>query len=218
MFIDQSFSLEKLPEFSTFITAVLNENDELRVKSSDFTEAPMAEIHSFRKKQYLERRLDYLCELSTEEKGCEYCIDERSQHFWIEHNSEIVGSMQATPYPFELIGLGEYFSDLADAYQKHIEFGRFVIQAESKHRILTRKLLASAFIYATQQYLGVIAACRTPQKRLFERFGLHAINQIPIILPERQNGAYWMLEGNCDDMCHAILKRDTVQKTELILT
>lgn len=70
----------------------------------------------------------------------------------------------------------------------------------------------SAFISATQQYLGVIAACRTPQKRLFESFGLSAINQIPIILPERQNGAYWMLEGNGDDISHAILKRDTVQK------
>ena len=41
--------------------------------------------------------------------------------------NDVAGRMRATPYPFELIGLGEYFSDLADAYHKHIEFCRFVV-------------------------------------------------------------------------------------------
>ncbi|QRX84054.1 GNAT family N-acetyltransferase [Glaciimonas sp. PAMC28666] len=187
---------------------MLNETNEVIVKSANFTQAPIAEILSFRKKQYRNRRLDYLCEIGTVEEENESRVDQRSHHFWAEYNFEIIGSLRTTPHPFELTALAAAFSELATAYQSHLEFSRFVVRADTQNPILSKKLLENAFLYARQQYLGVIAVCRTPQRRLFERFGLRAIHQTAITLPKRNNGDYWILEGNCDEVTRFVLNRD----------
>jgi hypothetical protein len=134
--------------FLDHIASVLIKHDGLVVKFSDYKNAPMEKIIQFRKRQYFARELDYLCSDVNEENECKYRIDERSQHFWIEINSEIVGTLRATPYPFELMEVGKYFREIGDAYQKHVEFGRLIIDSKRSKKVSAYKLMASAFLYS----------------------------------------------------------------------
>lgn len=180
----------------------------MEVHFGDYESAPIRKIMAFRKEYYSAKDLDYLYGDLNDENERKYKIDERSQHFWLQIDSEIVGSLRATPYPFELLQAGEYFRDIGYAYQKHVEFGRLIVNTNRTLKVPAQKLMAFAFLNSLQNgYAGIVAVCRTPQRRLFQKFGLFSVNKKPLIWQERKKGAYWIVEGDSQSISHSIIKR-----------
>ncbi len=207
-----------LQDFSCLVENIQQQGEAIRVKSAEHATAPMEEIQTFRRQQYLARQREYLCEPQIEQRELLAQIDQRSRHFWVEYQGNIIACLRVTPFPFELMDSCDYFAELAQARSSYLEFGRFITATDTMQQLASRKLLAAAFLYACSQGSpGVLAICRTAQKRLFERFHLHALHGSAEILPERRGAEYWMLAGQAEEIMRHALARQQQTNTSNVL-
>ncbi len=202
--IYQSISIIVNQLFVNYLHGLINSQHQLTVFSKDYHSSPIAQLRDYRDMQYLIRGQSYLLHEQQSKSEQLTLADQRSQHIWIRREGHIVGAMRATPMPYELSFLAP--SDFLQRYcpANYLEFGRLVTSAANDVAAISRTLIASACLHGvTHQFAGVVAMCKSPQRRLFERFGLTAVPE-QFTVAERNDGKYWLLIASWADIINAI--------------
>ncbi|AOK55152.1 hypothetical protein WS63_32970 [Burkholderia stagnalis] len=108
----------------------------------------------------------------------------------------LVSTVRITPHPFESESLVPHEAH-GNAFDGHFELSRLVSWHGDEFRTLSSALvLGTALLHAwSAGALGLVALARTPQRRVFAKFGLKPIHPSPVKVPIRENGDYWFLEA-----------------------
>lgn len=109
----------------------------------------------------------------------------------------LVSTVRITPHPFESESLVPHAADRG-SLDGHFELSRLVSWHGDEFRTLSSALvLGTALLHAwSSGALGLVALARTPQRRVFAKFGLKSIHPSPVKVPMRENGDYWFLEAS----------------------
>jgi hypothetical protein len=116
-------------------------------------------------------------------------IDERSLHFAIENNGEIVACVRATPAPFELSELASEFAENAKKYEDYYEFGRLCTDTTLERKGFFAGLLvvrASHYLFSNEHAKGILGICKLDRVSYMQKLGLH-VNPESIRLIERKS-------------------------------
>jgi|GEM_PF-5310849 len=113
-----------------------------------------------------------------------------------DRTGRLVSTVRVTPHPFESESLVLHEPDLG-SFSGHFELSRLVSWHGDEFRTLSSALaLGTALLHAwSAQARGLVALARTPQRRVFAKFGLKPIHLSPVKVPIRENGDYWFLEA-----------------------
>lgn len=193
------------PVFVEYLRGLINSPGDFLLQQGDYKFAPMTEIVRFRDTHYGLHSQTYL--LSEQQRHFEDMIgtDRRSHHLWVTRHGQIVGAMRATPAPYELAVLAPPDVWARCSYPKRLEFGRLVSTGTGEDvAVISKKLIAGACLFGViHGFQGVIAMCKSPQRRLFERFGLSAVSP-QFAVPERNEGQYWLVQASWQKIIDAI--------------
>lgn len=107
---------------------------------------------------------------------------------------QLVSTVRITPGPFESEGLVPHDAD-AGTFSEYFELSRLVSWYDGEFRTLPTALaLGIALLHARSMGArGLVALARTPQRRVFAKFGLKPTHSSPVKVPIRENGDYWFL-------------------------
>ncbi|MDB5820173.1 MAG: hypothetical protein JWQ11_3813 [Rhizobacter sp.] len=123
-------------------------------------------------------------------------IDDRSTHCCLYRRDVLVAVVRLMPAPFEAGELHPGLGRLAADFDGHLDFGRLVASPDAHDSRRVPLLLAQASRWACLAgYDGTTALARAPQRRLYQRFGLRAVSELPSRLATRGDAAYWLLQG-----------------------
>ncbi|RKP52557.1 hypothetical protein D7S89_03365 [Trinickia fusca] len=113
-----------------------------------------------------------------------------------DRTGQLVSTVRLTPHPFESEGLVPPEAD-AGAFSGHFELSRLVSWYGGEFRTLPTALaLGIALLQARSMGArGLVALARTPQRRVFAKFGLKPTHMSPLKVPIREDGDYWFLEA-----------------------
>ncbi len=113
-----------------------------------------------------------------------------------DRTGRLVSTVRVTPHPFESENLVTHEADVGP-FCGHFELSRLVSWHGDEFRTLSSALaLGTALLHAcSAEALGLVALARTPQRRVFAKFGLRPIHPSPVRVPIRENGEYWFLEA-----------------------
>jgi hypothetical protein len=192
--LKMNFDISSFERYLKNIIGAAN-NEKIEVHHGTFSTSPMVNLIKFRDAQYQTRNLFHLLSNQPDLTEDEWKTDHRSLHFWATHNDEIIASMRATPSPYEisLYNLEIPLDKLK--LLNRLEFSRLIGIQIKDLRVVTQSLIACACLIGVEAgFDGVVAMCRAPQRRLFEKFGLTAISA-PIFVPKRRNAKYWLMNA-----------------------
>ncbi|MCM2483561.1 hypothetical protein [Burkholderia glumae] len=113
-----------------------------------------------------------------------------------DRNGRLLSTVRITSHPFEGGSLVPAHAN-ARACTRHFELSRLVSWHGEEFRTLSTALaLGTALLYARNRgALGLVALARTPQRRVFAKFGLKPTHVSPVTVEMRENGDYWFLEA-----------------------
>ncbi|PKA70182.1 MULTISPECIES: hypothetical protein [Pseudomonas] len=132
-------------------------------------------------------------------------IPARSTHFLLYQCDQLVAVLRVTPSPFEWASLAQRHLSPTVALSRHVEFSRLITHSQNQQPVWVNGLLAAATEWAIQRgYRGVTALCRSPQRRLFQRFGLTPISADALHLDQRARGDYWLLSAEWGQILAAV--------------
>ncbi|UXY15180.1 hypothetical protein N8I74_17990 [Chitiniphilus purpureus] len=204
-----SGALHEIETLKQYFWSKLHEASDCEAFTATGPAVPLEQIIAHRNKTYLEHGLQYLIRSNTRAGTLIEHIDSRSAHVWVTSRGEIAGSMRMTPFPFEIESVLPAGHHMTSPYLDHVEFGRLV--TSSRNSCIFEKLMALACHSAIiQEYKGIVAMCRSVQRRLFERYGLTPLTIDPITIENRANGAYWVMQATWSDLYSALEKRKSV--------
>ena len=151
----------------------------------------------FRKKN-TEARAPYL--YSKEQKAIdkELQIDERSAHFVIATENEIMAYLRLTPRPFELSKLDPKWIDAEKRFDDFYELSRLATTPKIKSRALYARLLllgSGLWLFNHTDCQGIIAVCREDKLKYFSQFGLRAFFHYKSYLEARES-YYHIISAN----------------------
>lgn len=180
--------------FTNYLISVIESSDGIELHQASYSESLIKQLRKFRDFEYQSRKQPYL--LSDQNRSDNVNdVDRRSHHIWATRNGQIIGAMRATPAPYELMELAPSTLSISHDFSNYLEFSRLITRASDDVSALSRKLIACGCLYGVESHMdGVIAMCKPPQRRLFERFGLAAIPDY-FVLPERNHGKYWVMNA-----------------------
>jgi hypothetical protein len=109
---------------------------------------------------------------------------------------QLLSTVRITPHPFESEALVPHKAE-ARAFTGHFELSRLVSWYDGEFRALPTALsLGIALLHARSMGArGLVALARTPQRRVFAKFGLKPTHMSPVKVPIREHGDYWFLEA-----------------------
>jgi hypothetical protein len=82
------------------------------------------------------------------------------------------------------------------ALARHVEFSRLITHSQQHRPVSVNGLLATAAEWAIDRgYQGVTALCRSPQRQMYQRFGLTPIASQAMHIEQRARGDYWLLSA-----------------------
>ncbi|WP_025112272.1 hypothetical protein [Pseudomonas sp. H1h] len=141
----------------------------------------------------------------------------RSTHFLLYRHEQLLAVLRATPAPFEWASLAQQHVSPTVALSRHVEFSRLIAQSPNQLPIAVNGLLAAAAEWAIKHgYQGVTALCRSPQLRLYQRFGLMPIASNPLHIEQRARGEYWALSAEWRQILAAVQQPDQVAAGHLV--
>ncbi|KGE06012.1 hypothetical protein LA03_35410 [Burkholderia gladioli] len=113
-----------------------------------------------------------------------------------DRDERLVSTVRVTAHPFEGESLVPAEAN-AQAFTGHFELSRLVSWRGEEFRTLSTALaLGTALLRARADgSRGLVALARTPQRRVFAKFGLKPTHASPVEVPIRENGDYWFLEA-----------------------
>ncbi|MDP9712000.1 UNVERIFIED_ORG: hypothetical protein J2X80_004101 [Pseudomonas fluorescens] len=132
-------------------------------------------------------------------------IISRSTHFLLYQHDRPTAVLRVTPAPFEWASLAQQQLSPATTLSRHVEFSRLISHSQTQFPMSINGLLAAATEWAVARgYEGVTALCRSPQRRLFQRFGLTPITTDALRIEQRQRGDYWLLSAQWQQILTAL--------------
>ena len=164
-------------------------DEDPKVFSGHINQAPIIDIIHHRNKTYVDHGFGYLVKDAIDEIDP---LDARAFHIWAECDEKIVGSLRILTHPFEIQSVIKPQQTLIGNLNNHIEIGRLAINHRNPK--IFERLMATACLHGiAHNHKGIVGMCRIAQKRLFERFGLEAVDNNPLMVPSRNNGRYWIM-------------------------
>jgi len=111
-------------------------------------------------------------------------------------SSRLMSTVRLTPHPFESTLLTPEQTS-AHRHSHYFELSRLVTWHGGELPTLPTALaLGTALLQARDMGArGFVALARTPQRRVFAKFGLKPTHATPVQIPSRENGDYWFLEA-----------------------
>lgn len=164
------------------------------------TSEAYARMIEFRR-EWHKRDAPYLTETAQIEIEQGLQLDERSLHFALEYEGEIIACVRATPPPFELSALSDQFRVHAKAHASCYEFSRLCTNRKMGRMALYASVLvvkAAQYLFSNQLAEGIVGICRENRVTYMKRLGLHS-NTSPIWLEARQ-GNYQLLYASKEDL------------------
>lgn len=150
-------------------------------------------------------------------------LDERSYHFGIKKDGELMAYVRLSPSTFELSQLSPIFDTISRHYDDYIEFNRLVANPKILKRGYYAKLLllfVGLWLFSKSKYRGIIATCREERTEFLTSFGIRPMIGIETFLSDR-NGRYQLLVGSKKQILTEIFKNYLnqtrlfkIQKTE----
>lgn len=132
-------------------------------------------------------------------------ITARSTHFLLYQQDQLMAVLRVTPSPFEWASLAHQHLSPTQALSRHVEFSRLITLSQGHLPVSVNCLLASATEWAIKRgYEGVTALCRSPQRRLFQRFGLTSITTDSLHIEQRARDDYWLLSAQWPQILAAV--------------
>lgn len=114
----------------------------------------------------------------------------------LDEGGRIVSTVRVTGHPFEAGSLVPLDAHV-QAFTDHFELSRLVSWSYDEfHALPTALALGTALLFASENgACGLVALARSPQRRVFAKFGLQPVHASPFGVPIRENGHYWFLEA-----------------------
>jgi hypothetical protein len=144
-------------------------------------------------------------------------IDERSLHFALEYEGQIIACVRATPRPFELSKLSYKLDKAGDLFQNYYEFSRLCTNTKVGRRALYASLLvikAAAFIFSNRLAEGILGICRADRMAYMKHLGLQS-DELVVHL-EARNGNYQFIRASKEELLKFYLLKlnEVFSKTE----
>jgi len=119
-------------------------------------------------------------------------------------SGRLVSTVRLTPHPFESSLLTPEQTS-TDRHGHYLELSRLVTWHGGEFPTLPTALaLGAALLHAKDMGArGFVAVARTPQRRIFAKFGLRPSHATPVQIPSREGGDYWFLEAPLDTVLEA---------------
>ncbi|WP_277759975.1 hypothetical protein [Pseudomonas sp. A34-9] len=160
------------------------------------TGADTREFEQFIGRQFRLRLKHYMLTSRARALESRLAISSRSTHFLLYQRDQLTAVMRVTPSPFEWASLAHQHVSPTVALAQHVEFSRLITHSQQHRPVPINALLAAATEWAIDRdYQGVTALCRSPQRRLFQRFGLTPITSNSLHIEHRARGDYWLLSA-----------------------
>jgi predicted N-acetyltransferase YhbS len=158
------------------------------------------DILRFRTDQCRER-LPYLLCAQQERIEQTLRLDGRSAHFCAVRDGRIVGSVRATPFPFEFQALIPSLGAAARTHAPYVELSRLAIDTDERRANLSTHLLSAVCEWAVQaSHDGVLGFCRRGTRTVFERYGLRPTSPEQYQVPWRGDHTYSLMAGSWRDL------------------
>ncbi|WP_455805981.1 hypothetical protein [Pseudomonas fluorescens] len=155
-----------------------------------------SEFERFIGRQFRLRLKHYMLTSRARALETRLAISSRSTHFLLYQRDQLTAVLRVTPSPFEWASLAHQYVSPTVALARHVEFSRLITHSQQHRPVPTNALLAAATEWAIDRgYQGVTALCRSPQRRLFQRFGLTPITSNSLHIEHRARGDYWLLSA-----------------------
>lgn len=164
------------------------------------TSAEYARVLDFRM-EWHKRDAPYLTESFQSEIETSLQLDERSLHFALEYDGQIIACVRTTPPPFELSALSEQFRLRSEAYTNYHEFSRLCTNRNMGRKALYASMLvvkAAQYLFSNELADGIVGICRDNRVSYMKHIGLHS-DPSPIWLEARQ-GSYQLLHASKDEL------------------
>lgn len=163
------------------------------------------EFERFVSQQFRLRLQHYMLTSSARLLETRLALTSRSTHFLLYQDDQPVAVLRVTPAPFEWASLAQQHVSPTVALSRHVEFSRLIAHSPGHLPVLVNGLLAAATEWAIKHgYEGVTALCRSPQRRLFQRFGLTPITTSSLHIEQRKRGDYWLLSAKWPQILAAV--------------
>ena len=122
----------------------------------------------------------------------------------MDGSGRLVSTVRVTKYPFEGESLVPTEVNV-QAFAGHFELSRLVSWHGDEFRTLSTALaLGTALLLASADGArGLVALARTPQQRVFAKFGLKPTHASSVEVSIRENGNYWFLEAPISSVVEA---------------
>ncbi|QHC93106.1 hypothetical protein ACI514_25200 [Pseudomonas sp. M20] len=164
-----------------------------------------SEFERFIGRQFRLRLKHYMLTSRARALETRLAISSRSTHFLLYQRDQLTAVLRVTPSPFEWASLAHQYVSPTVALARHVEFSRLITHSQQHRPALTNVLLAAATEWAIDRgYQGVTALCRSPQRRLFQRFGLTPITSSSLHIEHRARGDYWLLSAQWREVLTAL--------------
>lgn len=155
------------------------------------------------KDRYASRFAPYLLNAHHRQLDSALHLQGRCVYFYANLGKQIVACtrLSARPYEWEALlpQVALYAQDKADC----VEFGRLMVEPSVRGLKAGMILMGTASLWAIDHgYQGVVALCRQPTRKVFQRYGLSQHWRGSVRIHERENGEYFLLHGSWDDIAH----------------
>jgi len=153
-------------------------------------------------------RAPYLYEDAQLEIEKELNIDERSFHFVVIKDGEMMGYIRLTPMPFEISSLMPRSIISLANYHHYFEFSRFITAnhvTNKRYFALLLLLKAGHWLFAKKNAGGILGICKPNRLHYFKYFNLFPQNNEPVSITNRI-GEYHFILGSKQDILFAISK------------
>ena len=116
-----------------------------------------------------------------------------------EHTNEhtnLAGVVRLRSRPFEWESLLPEMGHYAESFKDCAEFSRLMVEPTLRGLRVGQILIGTAALWALDAgHEGVLALCRTGTYKVFQQYGLSALGEGPVRVPERENGDYHLMHG-----------------------
>ncbi|MBC3206141.1 hypothetical protein HU755_05030 [Pseudomonas sp. SWRI111] len=163
------------------------------------------EFERFVGRQFRLRLQHYMLTSRARALETSLAIVARSTHFLMYQRDQLVGVLRVTPSPFEWASLAQQYLSPTVALARHVEFSRLITHSQQHRSVPINGLLAVATEWAINRgYQGITALCRSPQRRMFQRFGLTPLPSTALHIEQRARGDYWLLAAQWREILAAL--------------